>query len=136
MSEILRSIVLLIAKIHNYIFELFLNKFGFYDDKLLHFIILGLVGMAIVFIIHPLFSYLAKRGMTISLTFIYVFTCMIVITFAIEIGQKITNTGEMDFKDITAGIVGFLAMFIVYSLIVLIIRKIKEYFASRQSTGV
>lgn len=126
MSEILKTIVLMIAEIHNYISILFVDKFGIADDKLLHFIILGIVGMCLVFIIHPLFSYLAHRNHTTTLTFIYVFTCMIVLTFAIEIGQKITNTGNMEFADISAGLIGFLAIFIIYAIIIAIIRKLKE----------
>ena len=34
------------------------------------------------------------------IAWIYVFTLIIVITFAIEIGQKVTNTGNMEFADI------------------------------------
>jgi glycopeptide antibiotics resistance protein len=40
-----------------------------------------------------------------------------VITFAIEIGQKVSNTGTMDFGDIVFGVVGFAAMFLVFSVI-------------------
>ena len=35
-------------------------------------------------------------------------TLIIVITFAIEIGQKVTNTGNMEFADIVFGVVGFI----------------------------
>lgn len=40
------------------------------------------------------------------------FTLIIVITFAIEIGQKVTNTGNMEFADIVFGVVGFIVMFL------------------------
>ncbi len=39
------------------------------------------------------------------------FTLIVVITFAIEIGQKITNTGNMEFADILFGITGFVIMY-------------------------
>ena len=52
--------------------------------------------------------------MTIS--WIYVFTLIIVITFAIEIGQKVTNTGNMEFADIMFGLVGFLLMYGVFAI--------------------
>ena len=51
------------------------------------------------------------------IAWIYAFTLIVVITFAIEIGQKITNTGQMEFADIMFGIVGFLAMFLVFAVI-------------------
>jgi hypothetical protein len=53
-----------------------------------------------------------------------VFTLMVVITFAIEIGQKITNTGTMEFADIVFGLGGFLAMFAVFEAVRLLIHLI------------
>mgnify|MGYP006990136537 CR=1 FL=1 len=44
-------------------------------------------------------------------------TLIIVITFAIEIGQRVTHTGVMDFADIVFGVVGFICMFFVFSVI-------------------
>ena len=40
---------------------------------------------------------------------------MTVLGFAIEIGQRISGTGEMDFADIVAGLYGVLAFFAVYT---------------------
>ena len=51
------------------------------------------------------------------IAWIYVFTLIIVITFAIEIGQRVTNTGVMEFADIVFGVFGFFCMFIVFSVI-------------------
>ena len=77
-----------------------------------------------IFVIYPLFKYLARRNKEMVITFIYVFTVIIVITFAIEIGQKVTNTGmmefatgQMEFADIMYGLVGFLVMFTVFCLV-------------------
>ena len=75
-------------------------------------------------IIYPFFKFLAKRHHFLTLTFIYVFTLIIVITFAIEIGQGITHTGTMDFVDIVAGIAGFLLMYIVLAIITSVISGI------------
>ena len=50
---------------------------------------------------------------------------MTVLGFAIEIGQKITGTGEMDFRDVVAGLYGvllFFAIYTVYRVAVLLIR--------------
>lgn len=44
-------------------------------------------------------------------------TLILVITFAIEIGQKVTNTGTMEFADIVFGVVGFIVMFFIFSIV-------------------
>ena len=51
------------------------------------------------------------------ITWIYVFTLILVITFAIEIGQRLTKTGDMEFADIVFGIGGFIVMFAVFAAI-------------------
>ena len=117
MRELLYFFVQIIAKIHNEIMQLNNSYEIFLTDKELHFLVIGLLGMGMIFVIHPLFKYLASRGKVMSITFIYVFTVIMVITFAIEIGQKISNTGHMDFVDIMYGLVGFLAMFVFFCLL-------------------
>ena len=87
-------------------------------------IVIGILGMALVFAIHPVFLWLAKRKHVMAITWIYVFTLILVITFAIEIGQKVTNTGSMEFADIVFGIGGFILMFIVFDAIRIIIKLI------------
>ena len=81
------------------------------------FLVIGILGMAFIFVVYPVFKWLAKRNHVMVIAWIYVFTLIIVITFAIEIGQKVTHTGNMDFADIVFGIVGFIAMFFVFSVI-------------------
>ena len=49
--------------------------------------------------------------------FLNVLTLIIVITFAIEIGQKVTGTGNMEFADIVMGVFGFIVMFLVFSVV-------------------
>lgn len=117
MKEFLYKIVEYIAKIHTYIMGLN-DKYEYnFTDKQLHFLVIGILGMAMIFVIYPLFKWLAKHGHVMVIAWIYVFTVILVITFAIEIGQKITNTGNMDFADIVFGVVGFFVMFLVFALI-------------------
>ena len=78
---------------------------------------IGLLGMGMIFVLYPIFKYLAAKQHVMVIVWIYVFTVIMVITFAIEIGQKITHTGDMEFEDIMYGLTGFLAMFIVFSVI-------------------
>ena len=87
------------------------------SDKMLHFYVIGIIGMAVVFIIHPLFKYLARTGHVMVITWLYVFTLILVLTFSIEIGQRITHTGNMEFADIVFGVGGFLLMFLLFIMV-------------------
>lgn len=111
------AVVELIAKIHNRLMQL--NNAYEYDfsDKELHFLVIGILGMGFVFLVYPVFKWLAKRNHVMVIAWIYVFTLIIVLTFAIEIGQKVTNTGNMDFADIVSGIFGFIVMFFLFSVL-------------------
>ena len=71
-------------------------------------------------------SALARRGWEAAISWIYTFTVIVVITFAIEIGQHITGTGSMEFADIVFGIVGFLLMYLVYALILLLLKLLRK----------
>lgn len=127
MQTLLYGIVGLIAQIHTYIMGLNNNYENSFTDKELHFIVIGLLGIILVFVLHPIFKALANSGHIMVVTFFYVFTVMIVITFAIEIGQGATGTGNMEFGDIVYGIGGFLAMFAIFMIIRGIYHLIKRW---------
>lgn len=117
---ILREMTMLMAQVHDMLMRIndgFELQLG---DKDWHFIIMAVVGMVMFWMVHFVFKRLAKWSIT-AVSFIYVFTVMTVLGFAVEIGQKITGTGEMDFSDIVAGLYGVLAFFAVYSVYRLII---------------
>ncbi|GIM28194.1 hypothetical protein CPJCM30710_08600 [Clostridium polyendosporum] len=100
-----------------------------FSDKQLHFILIGIVGMLIFVATQSVFRWLAKYSIT-AISFIYTFTVLMVIVFGIEIGQKITKRGNMEFADIVAGVNGFLYIFIVYLIIRIItylMKKILSY---------
>ena len=63
------------------------------------------------------FKWLEKHDHVMVIAWIYVLTLIIVITFAIEIGQKVTGTGNMEFADIVMGVFGFIVMFLVFSVV-------------------
>lgn len=117
MKELLYGMVELIAKIHHYILGLNDSYEYNFTDKELHFLIIGVLGMGFIFVVYPVFKWLAKHDHVMVIAWIYVFTLIIVITFAIEIGQKVTNTGNMEFSDIMMGVLGFVAMFVVFSIV-------------------
>lgn len=87
-----------------------------FSDKELHFIVIGVIGMIMIFVIYPVFKWLAKNDHIMTITWIYVFTLIIVLTFAIEIGQGISGTGGMEFADIMFGVVGFLVMYFIFAI--------------------
>ena len=117
MKEFLYKIVEWIAKFHNFFLRLNDNFEYSFSDKELHFLIIGVIGMGLIFVIYPVFKWLAKRDHIMVIAWTYVFTVILVLTFAIEIGQKVTNTGVMEFADIVVGVFGFVAMFLVFSAI-------------------
>ena len=114
-TSILREMTLITAQIHDSLMRLN-DDFGLpFDDKALHFIVMLALGMVLFFIVHFVFKRLARLSIS-AISFIYVFTVMAVVGFAIEVGQGITGTGNMDFNDIVAGLYGVLTFFAVYTV--------------------
>ena len=133
MRDLLYTGVALIYRIHEKIMQLNNAYEANFTDKELHFLVIGLLGLGMIFVVYPLFKFLAKRNHEMVIAWIYVTTVIVVITFAIEIGQKITGTGSMEFADIMYGVVGFFAMFAafcilrgIYHGILRLIRYVKE----------
>lgn len=116
MSELLYFLVEKMAWVHDLIMTWNDSYEAMLSDKQLHFIVIGLAGMAILLVIYPLFKALSRHHVLV-IAWIYVFTVVVVITFAIEIGQGITGTGRMEMEDIISGLAGFMAMFLVFALI-------------------
>ena len=89
---LLRELTLIMAQVHDSLMRLndgFELRLG---DKDLHFVIMALASMLLFFLVHAVFRRLAKWSIT-AVSFIYVFTVMTVLGFAIEIGQRISGTG-------------------------------------------
>lgn len=61
MTKFLYMIVGLIAKIHTFILGINDSYEYALNDKQLHFLVIGFLGIALVLVIHPIFKYLAKR---------------------------------------------------------------------------
>lgn len=123
MADFLYIIVRMIAVLHDAIMTWNDSCETVLSDKELHFMVIGLLGMGMLFIIYPLFKLLSENHVLV-IAWIYVFTVIIVIVFAIEIGQGLTGTGTMDFDDIVAGVAGFMVMFIAFAVVRAIIRGI------------
>ncbi len=117
MNTFLYGILDIITEAHTYILSLNDAYEANFTDKELHFLVIGIIGMAMVLVIHPIFTLLAKTNHVLVISWIYVFTLVLLMTFAIEIGQKVTHSGVMDFNDIVFGVWGFLLMFLVFAII-------------------
>ena len=128
MRELIYRVINLITAAHTYILSLNDKNELFLDDKQLHFLVIGALGMLLVLLIHPLFLSLSKSGHTMVITWLYVFTVILVLTFAIEIGQGYSGNGNMEAADIVSGIQGFLLMFFVFIVIRGIIHGIISLF--------
>lgn len=82
-------------------------------DKDLHLWVFGIVGLCSFLFVHFIFRILAKYSVT-SISFIYTFSLMVILVFAIEIQQKITGRGKMEFDDAVVSLWGFLLFFAVF----------------------
>jgi len=130
MQTILYNFVMLITKVHNYLLTLNNQFENSFTDKELHFLIVGAFGIGLLLVLHPIFLWLSNHGHTMVISFLYVLTVIVVLTFAIEIGQGYYGTGAMEFDDVVYGVEGILAFFVVFAairgLIHLIFRFIKD----------
>ncbi|MFD1849894.1 hypothetical protein [Oceanobacillus bengalensis] len=126
----MKEIVIMLAEIVNNIHDILIDLLGVHmTDKELHFWIIGVIGMITFFVVFFFFKLIEKMKLSITIiSFIFTFTGMVVLVFAIELQQAITNRGNMEFADAVAGLWGFLGLFFVYSIIGLIIYVMKKLF--------
>ncbi len=66
--------------------------------------------MILFFGVNALFVRISRRSITV-ISFLYTFTVLVVLVFGLEIQQKITGRGDMEFADVVAGLWGFLTLF-------------------------
>ena len=64
--------------------------------------------------------------MEIVVSLLYTLTLIVVLTFGIEVGQQVTGTGRMEFADIVYGVGGFLAAFVLYLLVIGVVKWLKR----------
>ncbi|MGP7818214.1 hypothetical protein [Niallia sp. 01092] len=113
MREIIKIISEIVNIMHDVIMKIAVRIGWEATDKDLHLWIIGVIGIISFFIVHAIFKKLAKWSIT-SISFIYTFTLILVLVFAIEIQQGITGRGNMEFADAVVGIYGFLMFFGFY----------------------
>jgi hypothetical protein len=129
MKEYIQITAEIINNIHDFILVFVSDTLGSNaTDKDLHFWIMGIIGI-IIFIFVLFLSNIISRmrfGITI-LSFLYTFTVMVVLVFAIEIQQALTSRGNMEFKDAAIGLWGFIVFFLVFAFISSLYLLIKKF---------
>ncbi|MFG6114167.1 hypothetical protein ACGTN9_03180 [Halobacillus sp. MO56] len=115
----MKEVILLLAEIVNIFHDLFgelARGLGLtLNDKEMHFWIIGILGLAGFLIVNAAFHVLSQWSIT-AISFVFSFAMVLVFVFAVEIQQKITGAGQMEFQDAAISIVGFLAFFGAYLL--------------------
>ena len=135
MNRYLHTLVAWITRAHDAIMTLNDSFETHFSDKELHFLIIGAIGLGLILLVYPVFKLLANRNRVLAITWIYVLTVLIVLTFAIEIGQHVTGTGSMEFGDIVAGMGGFFAVTVVICALHLIAWTFKSLFLLGRKRG-
>lgn len=132
MKEIILFITQIVNYIHDLIMEMSQSAGLNLTDKDLHLWVFGMIGIVSFGFVHTLFKFLSKYSIT-AISFFYTFTVMVVLVFAIEIQQKITGRGQMEFDDAVIGLWGFLLFFAMFLLLKAILRLIR-YLLDRKSS--
>ena len=129
MKEIILMLTELLNNVHDFI-QLYVNDYLnlSLNDKDLHFWIMGIIGIFVFMVVLTFSKIISKMpyGITI-LSFLYTFTFMVVLVFAIEIQQAITNRGNMEFEDAIVGLWGYVAFFIVFAAIAWVFLLAKKF---------
>ncbi|KEZ48288.1 membrane protein [Metabacillus indicus] len=130
----MKEFILLMAEavnnIHDLINSMAYQTFGLnVTDKDLHFWIMGFIGMAVFLFVYLLSKWLSKLPFGITaLSFLYTMTFMFVLVFGIEIQQALTRRGNMEFIDAIVGLWGFVALFLVYIALIIVVLVIRSLF--------
>lgn len=127
MTEFFRKIIYQIANIHDLILRLNDRLAIDLSDKDLHFLIFGILGLMLLAAVYPLFRYLHRKNHVLTAAWVYAFTLIVILCFAIEFGQHFSGTGAMELGDVIAGVGGFLAatgILVVLRWIWLLIRRV------------
>jgi len=126
LSSALRIMTDIVNYLHDKLVHLTQRLGLHFNDKQLHFLVIGILGMILFILVNKLFKYLVQYSLT-AISFIYTFTVLVVFVFAIEIEQKLTGRGHMDFQDIVNGLWGFLVAFAIYLGIIIFVHLLKVY---------
>lgn len=124
----LYQLVSFVARFHDSIVDYNQGTVVPFTDKELHFIVIGLFGLLLFLLVLPLFRFLTRRGRYGLMTWLFTFSTVLFVVFAIEVGQQLTRTSWMQMWDIVYGIAGFLAASVLIALGYLLLSLIRWLF--------
>lgn len=115
----MKELILVLAAIVNEVHDVLNQLFGMsMTDKALHFWVMGIIGILLFLAVYLVIKIIEKMKFSATiLSFVFTFTVMTVLVFAIEIQQAITNRGNMEFADAAMGLWGFVVFFAIYALV-------------------
>ncbi|MCP3031503.1 hypothetical protein LF817_09095 [Halobacillus sp. A1] len=116
----MREVILLLAEVvntfHEIIWEIS-DRLGLgLTDKELHFWVIGILGVIGLLFVDLIFHAISKWSIT-AISFLFTFAMVLVFVFAVEIQQRITGAGNMEFADAAYSILGFFAFCAAYLVI-------------------
>lgn len=89
-------------------------------DKQLHFWFFGVAGAAVFLALWALCAWLRRHPALLA--WLFGFAVMLTVALAVEVGQWLTDTGAMQFKDIAAGMIGYVVISAGTALVALLLR--------------
>ena len=107
LKEYLYQIVAWIARAHDSMWAYNRSFSSPFTDKELHFIVIGTFGLLLFVLAFLLFGLLTRLNRFGLMAWLFSLSTVLFVTFAIEVGQYLTHTGNMELEDIVYGIVGF-----------------------------
>ena len=126
----LYALVVYIANIHDRLVTYNRMLSSPYSDKEMHFAVVAAFGVLFFLLVLPLFLFPTRHGRAGLMAWLFTFMTILFVTFAIEEGQRLTDTGNFQLLDIVYGIVGFLtvsaALGLVYLLYLFIRRRSRK----------
>ena len=130
MKAFLYFVVDLVAKAHDLLLHLNDSFELYFSDKQLHFLVMGAGGLLLFLLVKWVFSKLRPN----AVAWVYTLTVMGTLALAIEIGQAITNTGNMELADVAMGMWGVIAFGGVYTLIHYLIKSLRRKAKAKENS--
>ncbi|WP_163526943.1 hypothetical protein [Halobacillus ihumii] len=124
MKEVIVFLAEIVNVFHDLLLEVSQSSGWNLTDKELHFWIIGILGIIGLIFVDVLFHMIARWSITV-ISFLFTLSMVLVFVLAVEIQQKITGRGAMEFNDAAISVLGFLAFCVVYFFMKMIAKWIR-----------
>ena len=130
-KEWLKEIVVWIAGIHDRLLEYSNVLPSPLTDKDLHFLVIGAFGLAVFIFSFFLFRLLSRLNRYGMMAWLFSLAVVLFVAFAIEVGQHLTKTGNLELGDIAYGVMGFIYASAGAAVLYLVFRLIRWLFRAK-----